>query len=718
MPSSSDPFNYMNDNPDHSPSGGAPPAESGGQPVPPSAPSASGPDPSGAILQKLKTGLAKLEPALARTKESYRNLSAINQGRLQGGGAALAVALVWAIAARDGGSRDGASQTQTPRLTGVPGKQMAEVQRLIEEASRQQKQAEKTGDSPAVTAGAANRPQTPVELPPRQDYSPAKLVKWLPAKDSIALPDQGELTRFRHHGGSFDTDGDTVMAGRSILRWGPADLKLEDQLSIVDEKFDQNSGWDSSMVCRISGDTAIITSPQLRNQSGAVFVFERKGGAWSQVARLVAPDGRPGAMLGSSAEIDGDWIVAGAPQHPMTDQHGSERRVGAVYVWRRTEGQWKFSCPIQFTSLEGYGQKAGEQVSVSGGRIAISIQANGENGILTGRVDDKDVWHDEFVIRGALHGIGDGEFAMDGDLMAVRARNPSQEAGQYRGAEQVFLFSAEKTEKGTEWRRTASIVAPDYHELDNKLKGFGEGLSLRSGVLAVQQGRTSRLFTRRKDGRWGPVEAALSAPEATVVRLVPHSGELAMACIQAGGSLIISTCAANEKTSPPAATAPLSRAPVSFLVKAEDGLTRQSGRKDPFEGEAYELNPKTGKPVLLEHYRAGKLHGESRTFQGERMIRLATYADGELKEEKKEETPQSAGTGPDRSPSPGDRLFSSRLQLEQQTYLLEVQRQQALRDAQTYQTMAEQEARYQAQREMRRYREQMSGYLGALGIQQ
>ena len=91
------------------------------------------------------------------------------------------------------------------------------------------------------------------------------------------------------------------------------------------------------MVCRISGDTAIITSPQLRNQSGAVFVFERKGGAWSQVARLVAPDGRPGAMLGSSAEIDGDWIVAGAPQHPMTDQHGSERRVGAVYVWRRTE---------------------------------------------------------------------------------------------------------------------------------------------------------------------------------------------------------------------------------------------------------------------------------------------------------------------------------------------------------------------------------------------
>jgi hypothetical protein len=65
----------------------------------------------------------------------------------------------------------------------------------------------------------------------------------------------------------------------------------------------------------IEGDTAVVGAPTGPDYRGAVYVFTRSGDSWTQSAKLTASDRESGARLGSSLAIDGDTIVAGAPQY-------------------------------------------------------------------------------------------------------------------------------------------------------------------------------------------------------------------------------------------------------------------------------------------------------------------------------------------------------------------------------------------------------------------
>ena len=68
----------------------------------------------------------------------------------------------------------------------------------------------------------------------------------------------------------------------------------------------------------ISGDVVVVGAPQDASNRGAVYVFEKPAGGWSnvtEVAKLTASDGAASHRLGASVAIDGDTIAAGAPGH-------------------------------------------------------------------------------------------------------------------------------------------------------------------------------------------------------------------------------------------------------------------------------------------------------------------------------------------------------------------------------------------------------------------
>ncbi|MFT7579723.1 MAG: MYXO-CTERM domain-containing protein, partial [Myxococcota bacterium] len=82
--------------------------------------------------------------------------------------------------------------------------------------------------------------------------------------------------------------------------------------------------------------------------SGAVYVFTKSSGLWTQVARLVPSDGAVNGSFGYSVALSWDesTIVVGAPF--ATGSAGV--RQGAAYVFRRPDGIWtqvgKFSSPF------------------------------------------------------------------------------------------------------------------------------------------------------------------------------------------------------------------------------------------------------------------------------------------------------------------------------------------------------------------------------------
>lgn len=69
--------------------------------------------------------------------------------------------------------------------------------------------------------------------------------------------------------------------------------------------------------------------------SGSAYVFERKNGIWTQVAKLTSEHVRDRDMLGASVDIEGEWILVGAPHN-----QGSPGQ-GAVYAYRRPAGGWE-----------------------------------------------------------------------------------------------------------------------------------------------------------------------------------------------------------------------------------------------------------------------------------------------------------------------------------------------------------------------------------------
>lgn len=82
------------------------------------------------------------------------------------------------------------------------------------------------------------------------------------------------------------------------------------------------------------------TTDENGSDSGSVYVFERNAGtgAWIQVDKLIADDGQPNDIFASALALDGNWLIAGAPEHNPDGINNA----GAAYVFQRSgaTGAW------------------------------------------------------------------------------------------------------------------------------------------------------------------------------------------------------------------------------------------------------------------------------------------------------------------------------------------------------------------------------------------
>ena len=91
----------------------------------------------------------------------------------------------------------------------------------------------------------------------------------------------------------------------------------------------------------ISGDYIVIGAIQDENAiigpgAGSAYVFERNGGVWNEVAKLIASDAAPGASFGGTVAIDGNYIIIGSHANKSVSNFSS----GAAYIFERNAGVW------------------------------------------------------------------------------------------------------------------------------------------------------------------------------------------------------------------------------------------------------------------------------------------------------------------------------------------------------------------------------------------
>ncbi|HWN68361.1 MAG TPA: FG-GAP repeat protein, partial [Haliangium sp.] len=105
-----------------------------------------------------------------------------------------------------------------------------------------------------------------------------------------------------------------------------------------------------------------ITDPSI----GAAYVFERIGDSWQQTALLLSNASvRTSILFGWSVAVDGNLIAVGAWNEDIPGD-----QFGAVYVFERVGGAWTQNAKL--LPLSGDDQERfGHSVAVSGSRIAV-----------------------------------------------------------------------------------------------------------------------------------------------------------------------------------------------------------------------------------------------------------------------------------------------------------------------------------------------------------
>lgn len=128
--------------------------------------------------------------------------------------------------------------------------------------------------------------------------------------------------------------------------------------------------------------------------SGAVYVFTKAGGVWSQQAYLKASNTEAGDQFGFSVALNGDVLAVsasfedglgyGVNPGPAAEGSNSASNSGAVYVFMRSNGLWSQQAYVKASNTTANFQ-FGSSVALSGDTLAVG--STGESSSLTGVID-------------------------------------------------------------------------------------------------------------------------------------------------------------------------------------------------------------------------------------------------------------------------------------------------------------------------------------------
>lgn len=165
-------------------------------------------------------------------------------------------------------------------------------------------------------------------------------------------------------------------------------------------------------VVAISGDTIVVGAPQENGSSGgingdqsknqlsdagAVYVFVRNGGVWTQQAYIKASVPGEQDFFGSSVGISGDSIVVGAPleDSAATGVNGNQNNntsteSGAAYVFTRSDVTWRQEAYLKAGNT-GKDDFFGSAVAIAGETVVVG--APQESGSGAGAPADNSLYH-------------------------------------------------------------------------------------------------------------------------------------------------------------------------------------------------------------------------------------------------------------------------------------------------------------------------------------
>ena len=280
---------------------------------------------------------------------------------------------------------------------------------------------------------------------------------------------------------------------------------------------DGTAGMDWGNTVAMSGDTAVIGN-RTQNGFGAVYVFVRSPGGWSQQAKLTANDEILNDDFGYSVGISGDYIVVGAPSaRPNGDPYR-----GAAYVFLRSGTTWSQVAKLVASDgamLDGFGAsvditRAGQFIGVGAPNHAVG--ANAQQGEAYFYVGSGSTWGEQKVTRpdGAANDRFGSQIKLFGFDAVITAPNRDVNGVVDQGQAYAYLLS------GILYSPFATLTAPDgaanNYFCDNVSMN---GLTIGTVTIACLVRNVNKVYVFQKSGPTYQLQTTIPSSPSTAFGL-------------------------------------------------------------------------------------------------------------------------------------------------------------------------------------------------------
>jgi hypothetical protein len=235
-----------------------------------------------------------------------------------------------------------------------------------------------------------------------------------------------------------------------------------------------NDYWGSGIA--VSGSTLVVGE----EFADAAYVYEWDGAGW--VESQVLTGGLSGSEFGTAVDVDGDWILVGAPRDGGQG-HGKE--AGAVHFFHFDMFRYDGSEWVEEQKLTAYDARKqdhyGRNVAVSPDTNEVLVASSNAAGIRLGAVyvythaTGSWVYTQKIVPwgGGGAQAFGDA-MAIEGNALVIGAQG-ADNLGSDSGAAFVYRYD------GAAWMREQRLLASDGGESDR----FGWSVAIRGDLIAV-----------------------------------------------------------------------------------------------------------------------------------------------------------------------------------------------------------------------------------------
>jgi hypothetical protein len=208
----------------------------------------------------------------------------------------------------------------------------------------------------------------------------------------------------------------------------------------------------------VHGDVAMIGAQQARigdnDGQGAVYVFQKTNGVWSRTQKLLSDDGQTYDLFGDAIAFEGDTALIGAYGAMVNDNFSQ----GAVYVFKRVDGLWTQTQKITLPDGQMF-DNFGYSIALHGSTALIGADGatvgsqdfQGEAFVFDG---SSGTWVQTQKLTASDGGIGD-IFGYSVAFEGTTAMIGAYANNGYQGAVYVYGLS------GGIWTQTQKLVASD-----------------------------------------------------------------------------------------------------------------------------------------------------------------------------------------------------------------------------------------------------------------